>query len=67
MLAIHPTLREPRTASLLTTYGNHFHVQFHNSELGVFVLKDTELTPIGVNDFFRQDYEVLKKQMQVVN
>jgi len=42
-------------------------VQFHNSELGVFVLKDTELTPIGVNDFFRQDYEVLKKHMQVIN
>ena len=64
---MHPVLKEPRTGSLLTTYGNHFHVQFHNSDLGVYVLQDTELTPIGLNDFYRQDFEVLKKQMHIVN
>lgn len=58
---MHPTLKEPRTASLLTTFANHFHVQFHNSELGVFVLPDTQLTPIGINDFYKQDTDVLKQ------
>ena len=58
MLAIHPILREPRTGSLLSTYGNKYHVQFHNPELGVFIMKDYEITPIGLNDYFKQDGEL---------
>jgi hypothetical protein len=67
VLALHPILREPRTGSLLSTYGNKYHVQFHNPELGVFVLKDIELTPIGLNDFYKQDLDLYRQHLQVAN
>jgi len=67
VLAIHPIIREARTGSLLSTYGNKYHVQFHNPELGVFVLKDTELTPIGLNDFYKQDLDIYRQHLQVAN
>ena len=37
VLAMHPITRELRTASVLTTYGNRYHVQYHNPELGVHI------------------------------
>ena len=37
VLAMHPVTRELRTASLLTTFGNRYHVQYHNPELGVHI------------------------------
>lgn len=53
VLAMHPVTRELRTASLLTTYGNRYHVQYHNTELGVHIQKDTSLVPIGPSELHR--------------
>jgi len=64
---MHPILREPRTGCLLSTYGSKYHVQFHNSELGVFVLRDIEITPIGLNDLYRHDHEIFKQHIQFNN
>ena len=50
---MHPVTRELRTASLLTTYDNRYHVQYHNPELGVHVQKDTSMVPIGTSDLYR--------------
>ena len=52
VLAFHPVARELRTGTLLTTYADQYHVQFHNIELGVHCLPDTVLIPISTNDFF---------------
>ena len=67
VLALHPITREPRTGVLLSTYASKYHVQFHNSDLSVYLLKDIEITPIGLNDFYQQDMNVYKTYMQVTN
>ena len=54
VLALHPKLRELRTASLLTTFQNKYHVQYHNPELGVHIQSDTTLIPIGPSENHRQ-------------
>lgn len=53
MVALHPITRELRTGSLLTTYADQYHVQFHNVELGVHCLADTALIPISTSDFYQ--------------
>ena len=50
---MHPSTRELRTASLLTTFENKYHVQYHNPELGVHVQKDTQIVPIGPSELYR--------------
>ena len=55
VLALHPSTKEPRTASLLTTFGNNYHVQYHNPDLGVYLQTDTSLVPISANDLYKTD------------
>ena len=43
-------MKELRTASLLTTYENKYHVQYHNTELGVHRQDDTTIVPISPSD-----------------
>ena len=50
---MHPKTRELRTASLLTTFGNRYHVQYHSAELGVHVQTDTSMVPIGPSSMHR--------------
>lgn len=50
---MHPKTRELRTASLLTTFGNRYHVQYHNAELGVKIQNDTTMVPIGPSEMHR--------------
>lgn len=52
MLAYHPVARELRTGTLLTTFNDQYHVQFHNVDLGVHSLADYQMVPISTNDFF---------------
>lgn len=51
---MHPVSRELRTASLLTTFGNRYHVQYHNTELGVHIQKDSSMVPIGPSELHRK-------------
>ena len=54
VLAFHPQKRQLRTASLLTAYGNQYHVQYHNANLGVHMQRDTTMIPIGPSDLHKQ-------------
>jgi len=53
VLALHPEIKQLRTASLLTTFGHKYHVQYHNPELGVHQQRDVTLIPIGPSDLHR--------------
>ena len=50
---MHPVTRELRTASLLTTHGNRYHVQYHNPDLGVHIQGDISMVPIGPSELHR--------------
>jgi len=52
VLAVHPVSGELRTGTLLTTYGDKFHVQFHKTELGVCLMQDNKFIPISRSQLF---------------
>lgn len=54
VLALHPRLKQLRTASLLTTFGNRYHVMYHNSNLGVHLQTDRTILPIGPSELYHE-------------
>lgn len=51
VLAIHPKTGELKTGSILTSEGIRFNIRFDNPELGIVLIKDYNLIPIGDSIF----------------
>ena len=47
VLAKHPKSKEIKTGTILTAGLEYYHIQFDKAELGVSLVRDTELMPIN--------------------
>lgn len=47
VLAVHPKTGELKTGSILTAESSRFDVRFDNPDLGISLIRDSNLVPIG--------------------